>query len=654
MAAQVESFDVFDTVLTRAVGSPLAVFGALGRQLRDAGDVTDAAAFAAARRQAEVDAYRSAKAAGREVRLAEIYAQLGATLGWDDVARDAVLRRELDLEVQLLRPVPAGVRAVAQARGRGARVAFVSDTPWSADALREPLRAHGVWAAGDLVLTSADAGVNKADGALYRRLAEQAAVAPQEIRHRGNRADHDVTAARGVGLRAEWCPRGNPTAREAELERHGGGAGLTAAFAGAARLARLHVTTDDPHAAAVRDLAADVVAPVLVGYVLWILREAERRAIDGLWFLARDGQILLDIAQRLAPRLGVAVPCRYLYASRQGWNLPAVAAGAHADLAWIWDQTDDLSVRALLARLGQEPEAFAAELVALGLHAAAWDRPLDEAERARLRPWVAGARVGAAVRATAGRAQAHLVRYLDAQGLLAAQRPAIVEVVGHGNLQESLSAVTDRRGAPRPECFYFAQIHDGRQREMQAPVVYLEPESPAAARGLFPGFGVVALEAFCAADHGTLLGFDERDGGIVPRLAPANAPVVEWGLGVLQRTVAAFCDALLLDRTLIDVTADVRAPVLAVLREMLLAPTGAEARALGRFPWEDGHGELAQHRQLAAPHGWGDMLAALRHGALPRPHRAGWRAGALAVTPPLRRWLLQRAVGVGRRLRRGD
>ena len=55
-------------------------------------------------------------------------------------------------------------------------------------------------------------------------------------------------------------------------------------------------------ALALVDVAGGVAAPMLAAYVLWILEDAAARGLGRVYFLARDGQVLYEIARRLAPR----------------------------------------------------------------------------------------------------------------------------------------------------------------------------------------------------------------------------------------------------------------------------------------------------------------------------------------------------------------
>lgn len=78
---------------------------------------------------------------------------------------------------------------------------------------------------------------------------------------------------------------------------------------------------DNTKQAARRLLDRDV-APVLIAYVEWVLREAAQRGIHRLYFLARDGYVLQKIAERFCAAHRLDIQCRYLYCSRMSLRMP--------------------------------------------------------------------------------------------------------------------------------------------------------------------------------------------------------------------------------------------------------------------------------------------------------------------------------------------
>ena len=65
-------------------------------------------------------------------------------------------------------PVPGADRIIADARARGERVIFVSDTPHTEAFLRDILVKHQLAQPTDPLYTSADRGVSKAMGGIFR------------------------------------------------------------------------------------------------------------------------------------------------------------------------------------------------------------------------------------------------------------------------------------------------------------------------------------------------------------------------------------------------------------------------------------------------------------------------------------------------------
>src|SRR5262249_20737519 len=148
---------------------------------------------------------------------------------------------------------------------------------------------------------SSECGKSKTSGALFTELLRQEGVTAQQVNHHGNSPSHDLRPAARVGLGVQPFLEGNLNRYEAILEAHSWATeGLASAMAGRSRLARLSVPVAQPKEVARREVAAGVAGPALVSYTLWILHRAEELGLKHLYFLSRDGQILLEIARRLA------------------------------------------------------------------------------------------------------------------------------------------------------------------------------------------------------------------------------------------------------------------------------------------------------------------------------------------------------------------
>lgn len=65
------------------------------------------------------------------------------------------------------------------------------------------------------------------------------------------------------------------------------------------------------------------IAPVMILYTNWVVTEAQKRGLKKLYFLARDGYLLYEIAKKIISHYGWDIKCRYLFCSRQALRVPS-------------------------------------------------------------------------------------------------------------------------------------------------------------------------------------------------------------------------------------------------------------------------------------------------------------------------------------------
>ena len=253
---------------------------------------------------------------------------------------------ECELEARLLRVIDDNRDRIAASRAQGATIAFLSDMYLPAEFFCRELHRHGLWSDTDRLYLSCDIGELKLTGGLFREFLRREGASPREVSfHRGNHEVADVLQAQRAGIHVEPFLEGNLNRYEQILEAHAWRTeGLSSLFAGASRLARLRVPASQDGEKIQRDVAAGVMGPVLTGFLLWVLRRAMALKVERLYFISRDGEILFQLAQRLAKKLSSPVDLRYLYLSRQVVNPCGMVRDDEALGYWLWDQTDFLSV----------------------------------------------------------------------------------------------------------------------------------------------------------------------------------------------------------------------------------------------------------------------------------------------------------------------
>lgn len=282
-AFDVLSLDCFDTLLWRRGSAPQDVFA----------DLDIPGGGMAKRMSAEARA--RSRTGGGEVDLLAIYAELMPRAAAQE--RDQAIERELAAEAAHCFGFKPVVDLLLAAKSQGLRTIVVSDTYLSSGQLRTLIkRAAGddVEAAIDTVYCSSEFGIGKAGG-LFGRLLPMLQVDPARLLHLGDNKAADFDAPRKIGAHGVHLRQfSENAAKRLRLE------------ATAQSLFDQRVRVDQPawqmHRALValgadgkpeQRLGSEVLAPLMIAFVAWLEREAQRLAAQGkppkVVFLLRDG-----------------------------------------------------------------------------------------------------------------------------------------------------------------------------------------------------------------------------------------------------------------------------------------------------------------------------------------------------------------------------
>lgn len=197
----VYSFDVFDTVLTRNVLYPKDVFHLIQRRIP--ARAMEAAprlgrCFWGERVWSEFVARR--KSTHEDVTFAEIYLALARACRLDDAQRDALMELELQVESEVLAPVPGAVELLASCRSEGVGLVFVSDMYLPAGFIRGVMEQAGLFLPGDRLYVSGDLGRTKGSGKLFRYLLDDLGLEPGQLVHCGDHLRSDFLVPQSLGM----------------------------------------------------------------------------------------------------------------------------------------------------------------------------------------------------------------------------------------------------------------------------------------------------------------------------------------------------------------------------------------------------------------------------------------------------------------------
>ncbi|HXE08603.1 MAG TPA: hypothetical protein VN612_11960 [Acidobacteriaceae bacterium] len=619
---QFQTFDLFDTLITRAVPSPEDIFVITGARLRELGLWSkDPAEYRNLRVASIAATYRRLRC--EEITMAQIYETMASRIGWRSNDAQKAQAIEIALELASVRPIPE-MRTRWEAAAP-LRKAIVSDTYFSLDVIQEMLDRCGIKCAPERIFLSSVYCSRKSSGKLFRIVTEKFGIHPAHVHHVGDNAHSDLRSALKEGLSAELFESSRPRRYEAALKHLNAEAGPR--IAGALRAARLAFPGGTEPERTLWEVGTTVAGPLLFSYVSWLLVMAREEGLQHLFFLARDGQILLRLAQKIDP----AFPSSYLLASRQAWHLPSLTDVIDPKgLSWITDAHKTCSLRNVLGRLGIRPEEIAGVLEARGLAATQWESPLQH--RKTIESIIAEEEVRSLVLERAAEARERVLAYLHSRGVFALDRIGIVDLGWNGRLQRSFSRILAQSGYPgrrQIDGFYFSLKNAVREEKDGRFHAYFGSD--------FAGRGghAMLMEIFCSADHGGLLAFSpNHKGTIAPVLTcEQDDAVIGWGLPILHAAILAAAENLLAagtetDLSPVEIGRLLKNPAAKTLELLADKPFPSEAEAFGRFPftYDQYHAEVSEIAPAFSP---GGALRMLLPAALRPKRRTLWMQGTL-------------------------
>lgn len=302
------SFDMFDTLVTRASGSPHSVFRCVER--RAAAEGLDVPGFSQRRISAEARAIARVGAAA--MALDDIYSEL--FLDYPESTCSRLKELEVQAEVDLCVPIAPMVSCYNECLEKCRAVVIVSDMYLPKDIVEAILERCGIYGY-KLLYVSNEYGETKASGMLFKTVLSDLGIEPSQVTHAGDNIRCDFETPRQLGMRTVLVrdgrmisPLGDVAVRVRMKTSQASQDGT-----GIERALRL---------AAGGDIASEigyaVLGPVLVGLCQWIHERKNEDSLDELYFVARDGYIMRRCYQILYPDEETT----YFLASRRSTTVP--------------------------------------------------------------------------------------------------------------------------------------------------------------------------------------------------------------------------------------------------------------------------------------------------------------------------------------------
>ncbi len=614
LGKRVVGFDVFDTLLRRRVEPEYVkdlVARELARRLAALGIERGWHELRRQRRELELALGRESEAAGgdHEFRLRPMLADWIAP--HVEAARAAPLAAELAafelrLEHAATFPTPGIRETLTALAARVERLVFVTDNYLDLDDIRSLLRRHGLERLFHAGYCSSNVLRTKRTGRLFEHVLASEQVDSAGFLFVGDNPHSDIAPARRLGIdtvllhdAAEWQRRKRlhllhefnarsefwRAALEDEIVRTGAAA-LLPADGPRGRPAGARPALErrsDPH----RELGM-MLAPIFLAFTRDILRQARELQLERLYFLSREGWLLMRLYRRIVRAAGLrdtAPPATYLAASRSATFLPSMHALNWPELERMWRQYANQSLRQMLRNLCLPQAELLPVAASCGLRNA--DEPIDEAhENDQLHAFLEHPDTQRVFTHHRDAARNALADYLRRKHFFAHHRVGFVDVGWKGSIQDNLIravraaapggpdvhglylALVDTRDDPSARSYKHAYLADARRDDWPEQVIFRNGS---------------IFEMFASAPHGVVTGYIERRPGH-PAARTTPAPLERRNHRTVFRPVfeaiESYTRNYLAALPLLDAgPGELRPGLLDRLRRYVLYPTLPQARA---------------------------------------------------------------------------
>ena len=604
--AKVVSVDVFDTALLRLVRKPTDLFLYIQNDARRLLD-KPTLRFVEARVAAEEESRRDTSGAdiSGETTLERIYTVLGRKLGCADELVRQIQKLEVEAEYKLCYANPEIASVVQHSADIRDKIVFTSDMYLPSGEIKALLQ-HNGFDAKTLFLSS-ELSVTKHHGALFDHVVARCECQPGEIFHIGDNHRSDVESPRAKGIVSyHWMRHPSQVPLVDQLVTYSGsweGDLASSLYTGLARRRRLSHPLDMRDSGSFWDMIGyEVIGPLYLSFVSWVIARAQARGMGKLFFLARDGFPLVKVFDLLRDARAINLKAEYLFASRRLWNVPRITKFDEESVTFLVTPNPCMRAGDFLKQIGIDSVPY--NTLARQFEFTGLDQPIttkdgvfiSEECHQNMRRFVRHFEGQILGMAQAERAK--LLRYFNEAGLCADD----VGIVDIGWQASSLKSLHDllRSGGwqPRVPGFYFGTWHFARpvvDAGCQIESFFVHLDQPRF-RAEIVMECVELLESFFWAPHPTIIGIDNIDGKWKPVYGESETDALS--AVVLQRATNAAFEFIKEALEVLPCSEGVPLPygyLETTLERLLRHPTKEEAVMLGSLALRNsfgGHGPL--------------------------------------------------------------
>ncbi|WP_312996568.1 hypothetical protein [Leclercia sp.] len=319
------SFDIFDTLVQRAIRVPKDIFIHVGKEVEN---ITGLNPQSFALLRAETERTVRAKSKHEEITINEIYDEITSYLKLQPKLTQKLINIEVKTEVLYSLPRKSGLELLSYAIKSGKRVFLISDMYLDKGHILEILNKHSIKIPSEDIYVSSEIRLQKHSGNLFNRFLNEQNLKAELGLHIGDNAIGDGKSAEINGIQPLIIPKAydliktNPFYHKEITNKSSFNSSLYSGLL----ISKLY----DDSLTHVNGIACNnkcllgysVIGPLLVSFSKWLAKNCKENGIREIYFLSRDGKIFKNAFDKLFSEPDFST--KYLYASRRSINIPSI------------------------------------------------------------------------------------------------------------------------------------------------------------------------------------------------------------------------------------------------------------------------------------------------------------------------------------------
>lgn len=317
------SFDIFDTLITRRVATPVGIFAIMQYKIANETNLPQFIKDNFFRIRVETEKLvrkcMSRKFQYEEITIDEIYETIKNDYNLTPEEVEFLKNLEIATEINNIVPIKENISKLKELVANGERVVLISDIYLPLEIIRTILVNIDSIFQNIKIYLSSEYRLKKSKGNLYLKVQEEEQVDFENWIHTGDNKNGDIKQANNHGIRTKhYAPPALMPYEKYLLDNNKDNV-FSQANVGSARLARFEVC------AAHQDkycFGASFAGPILYNYMDYVIQQSLIRNFKTLYFVARDGYILKLIADKIISKKNLNIKTKYIYGSRLAWKVP--------------------------------------------------------------------------------------------------------------------------------------------------------------------------------------------------------------------------------------------------------------------------------------------------------------------------------------------